>query len=131
MGQPRNRVALAASSRMHDQVVVSRSFGLSSGFDLPHRIELMVAGENEVLPPNELAADLALVNFQVYESVQDVEETVPLQNLFPQVGSLVASWIVRIARASMIAFIERQEVRAFPGKASCHVNLVGVNRKVD
>src|ERR1041385_2076740 len=131
MGQPSNRVALAASSRVHDQVVVPRSLGPSRCLGLAHRIELMVAGENEVLPPNDLSADLALVNFQMDESVQGVEETIAPQNLFPQVGSLVARWILRIARPAMIPLVERQEVRTLPGKASCHVNLVRVNRKMD
>ena len=62
---------------------------------------------------------------------QDVEEALPLQHLFPQVGGLVAAGIVGIAGAACRALVEGQKARVPPRQARGHVDLVRIDGEVD
>ena len=48
-----------------------------------------------------LAAELLLLDLQVDEPGQDVQQAVPLPDLFPEVGGLVAAGVLRVARAAV------------------------------
>src|SRR4030067_346338 len=62
---------------------------------------------------------------------QAMEFDLPFQNLFPQIGSLITSGVIRIARASCTALVKRKEMRVPPRNAGGHVNLIRIYDEMD
>ena len=86
MGQPTDRVALAAACGMLDEVVVTHTLAASRVHQHAYRFELVVAGEDHGLRLNLAAPIVALlVGLQVDEASEEVEQAVALQHLFPEV----------------------------------------------
>ena len=84
MGQPGDAVAFAAAGGVLDQVVVPRPLGLRRRQQLPHGVELMVAGEDDRLLADLLTALDLLIDGQVHEAGEDVEPSVALARLPPR-----------------------------------------------
>ena len=133
MGKPSDGVALAAAGGVLDEVVVSRALPACGVHEQPHGRELMVAGEDHGLRLDLVAPVVALLfDLQVNEAGENVEQTVALQHLFPQIGRAVAAaggigWIARCPRESLV---EGQELGRPAGQPGGHEHGVGVYGEV-
>ena len=103
MGQPGDGVRFAAAGRVLDQVVGPGAMLSGIGHQFSHAIKLVIAREDHGLSSDLLAAELLLLDLQMHEPRQDVEEAMPFQDLFPQVGGLIASRVLGIAGAGAAA----------------------------
>ena len=133
VGEPSDGVALAASGGVLDEVVVSRALPACGVHEQAHRLKLMVAGEDHGLRLDLVAPLVPLLfDLQVNETGQDVEQTVALQHLFPQVGRAVAPSVRvgRIARRTGVSLVEGQELRRLAGQPGGHEHGVGVRSEV-
>src|SRR5690606_25090066 len=107
LGEPGNRVALARTGRMLDQVTLARPLGFGVGQQLAHHVQLMEARE-DLLGRLLLAALVDLLDYLgvVFQNVGEV----PLRQIFlPKVIGLQAMRVRWVARAIVPALVERQE----------------------
>ena len=63
--------------------------------------------------------------------LDDACEALLCENLFPQVGGLVAVWVRRVALPLIVARVKGQEVGRGPGELGRHEHLVGVHCHMD
>src|SRR5438128_10318904 len=80
------------------------------GHDPSHAVQLMVAGEQELLLSG-LVALVVLDLDDMDEMLEQVQHAVPCPHLLPQVGRGKALPRWRIASAEVVSLIERQETR--------------------
>ena len=104
--QPRDAVGLAAARRMLDQVVAARPLVPRRGDHRAHRVELVVAREDQRLvraPPHAAprVRDLPLPRLDEQEVAQDVEKAVARQHVVPEVPGAVPGRMRRIARPAV------------------------------
>ena len=134
MRQPGNGVALAAAGRVFDQVGMAYTLAGRLGHHLAHRLQLVIARENQALLANLFAVVRRLLfHIQMQKTGKQVEQAVALQHFFPQVGRfVVAAFAVgRVAGAAVVHTpVEGQEVRGRAGQARGHVRFFGVHRKM-
>ncbi len=83
---------------MLNQVVLAYAALPGIGFELPHRVELVVAREDHGLFADLLSADPLFCGLEVDEVGQDVQDRVAAPDLLPEVGGLVAVGVVQVAR---------------------------------
>ena len=105
---------------MLNQIVSTRAICLDIRDQLAHHIQLVVAGEYQLIP---LQAD---------ELLNDVHHAVRLEHLLPQVIRGIPVRICRVALAAVItgtvaALVEGQEEGLVPGELRGHPRLVQVN----
>src|SRR6266446_4005163 len=113
---------------MLNEVVAARPLAARRSDDLPDNVELVVAREDHRLLSNPALAALAVVDLVLlllheHEVPQDVEETVALEHVLPEVAGAVAGGILWVALAAlhltrMAAAIEGQERRPLAGQPS-------------
>ena len=100
---------------MLDQVVPPRAVLPRVGNELAHRIELVIAREDHRFLPDGphalVGLDLPFLDFEVHEALQNVDQAVGLEYLVPEVMRLPVARDGRVARAMIIASVERQEDR--------------------
>ena len=124
MRQPSDGVALAAASRMLDQVALARAVLRRIGEQTAHHIKLVVARPDLSIFALALGADhLRIV-------LDDVSNAVTLEHFTPQVVGLDAACVGRIPGPVVPAAVEGQEPRLVAFQMSAKPNLVLVNRKV-
>src|SRR4051812_4205487 len=109
---------------MLDQVVIPGTFPSGNPRDSAHRVELVVAREDQCLLddaplPAVAVIDLFIAPFDKHEVTEDVEEAVALEDLFPEIAGAVAGGMLRVACAAldlarMAATVERQEDGSLP-----------------
>src|SRR5712692_5758075 len=132
VGKPGDGEALAAPSRVLDQVPLPRAAGARVGDQPAHAVELLVAGEDEealagLAPPLVLLLDL------VDELAHEVEHAVARPGLVPQVRGGVPrarGGHGRIACTAELALVEREEARLRPGEPRRDVDQVRIHREV-
>ena len=105
VGQPGDGIALAATSRVLDQVAPARRARRGVGQQPAHHVELLVARPN--LRPLFLTGLLVLRLHHLGIVLQDVGQALPGQHVLPQVVRLEAAWIGRIAGTVVPAPVER------------------------
>ena len=120
---------------MLDQVVVTRTLRPRIGHQAPHRVELVVAREDQGLLADGLDAlgggHLPLLDLEVEEAGEDVHQAVAGQHLLPQVGGLVLALRGRrVAGAVAVALVEGQELRVLAGEPRRHPGFVGIDGEV-
>ncbi|KFB74180.1 MAG: hypothetical protein AW09_000540 [Candidatus Accumulibacter phosphatis] len=111
--QPGNRIALAAAGRMLDQIVMSHTFAGSGCHHLAHRLQLVIAREDQAFLANLPAVvGRLLLHIEMQKAGEQVEQAVALQDLFPHVRRLVVARIKvgRVAGSALHAPVEGQEV---------------------
>ena len=132
MGQPGNSKGLAAPRRVLDQVSLPRSPLPGVSHQLPHAVQLLVAGKDqEALAglPSPIVFLLHLVDELAYE----IQHTVPLPSLLPKVGSGVAALgrrNGRVAGAAELALIEGKEISLRSCNLRGHIDQIGINGEV-
>ena len=120
VGRPSDRVGLAGAGTVLHKVVVSGAVLPHIPYQLPDNVHLVIAREDNgflddflfgaVFQPN-----LFLLHLEADELLQNIQQTVFLENLSPQIGShIVPIRAGRIACAAVLsgavaALIERQE----------------------
>ena len=109
---------------MLNQIVLARAVCTHIGNQLANDVQLMEARENQRLAV--LAVD---------ELLNDVQRTVLLQHLLPQVGSGIAVRVGRITLAAVVAsavaaLVEGQEERITLVQACGHEHIGVVNAEV-
>ena len=137
---PCNRIGLPGARRMLDQIVFARAVPSHVCHKLPHHIVLMVAWEDHFLLCDHLA-DAVFHHFFFFlhegnKAVNQVQQVVSLQDLFPQIACGIAVRILRITRAAghacaVGALIERQKTGVAVRKLRRHPYLVEINGKID
>ena len=88
---------------------------LGIGFEFPDGGQLVITGKNDALFFFLFATLGFYVRFQVDEPPHNVEPTVSLPDVFPEVGGFVAVWVERIARPAIETFVERGKSGFCPG----------------
>src|SRR5437868_5741739 len=118
------------------QIVPASAVCLSVIDQLAHAIKLVIAREDHRLFRNLLNSfvgeDAFLFDLQMHEPSEDVQKTVTLQNLAPEISRsipAVHSW--RITGMSLITKIERQEVSLITAQTRGHEYLILVDGKMD
>ncbi len=96
VGQPGDGIRLPAPGGMLDEVVLAHALFTCVIHECADTIELMVPGED-----HGFYLDLLLLHLEVYEPCQDIEETVPLKDLLPEVGRFVVPGVLGIAGAAV------------------------------
>ena len=140
IGDPSNRVGLAGTGRVLDQIVCASTFLAHVCNDLPNHIVLMVAREDQLFLSDSLS-DTVLCHFFLFlyvgnEAVKDIQKRVALEDLFPNVVCIIPVFVVGIARATghtgpVGAHVEGHEVSSIIFELSCHPRLIEVNCEVD
>ena len=122
--EPRDGITLAAARRVLDQVLPARAVRGRIGQEVPHRVELVVAGPDlpTRLPPCPVVATL----HQLDVVLEDVGQAFARQHLAPQVVGLQSVRVRRIAGAVVPAPVERQKPGRLAGEpgAEAHLGLV-------
>ena len=137
---PCNRIGLPGARRMLDQIVFARAVPSHVCHKLPHHIVLMVAWEDHFLLCDH-SADAVFHHFFFFlhegnKAVNQVQQAVPLKDLFPQIACGIAVRILRITRAAghtcaVGTLIERQKTGVAVRKLRRHPYLVEINGKID
>ena len=125
---------------MLDQIVVPDTVRRHIGQQLPHHVQLMVAGKNQRLLSDSLHGAIweplfLLLHLQMDELLQDIHHAVSLKDLLPEVGRGVAVRIWRIALAAVLsgpigALVEGQEVCILPGQLGGHPDLGVIHAEI-
>jgi hypothetical protein len=101
-------VGLARARRVLDQVLSSRLLRQHRGDQLPRGVELMVAGEDELLDT------LLAVALGHHVAAEDLQPAVVLPDLLPQVAGAATARVGRVALGAVIAAVEGEEARRRP-----------------
>ena len=128
MGQPGDRVALAAAGGVLDEVAFSRTIFRGIGEQVPHHVELVISGPDLGFLP---AAGLVILRLDHLGVVlQDVRQAFAGQHLAPQVVGLDSVGVGRVAGPVVPAEIERQEPRCLAFQVCAEAHLVVVHREM-
>ena len=125
MGQPGDRVALAAARGMLDEVTLPGAVLRHIGKQAPNHIKLMVAG-----PDLGLLLAPGLVVFRLDHLgvvLQDVRQALAREYPAPQVVGLDPVRIGRIAGAVIPSAVERQEPRCLAFQVGAETDLIVVH----
>ena len=89
---------------------MARAVPLCSGHELVHRAELVVAREDHRLLGDELAVGLLLAfSFELDEAAKNAQPHLGHQDFIPKVVGVVSVRIRRVARFTLVPFVEREE----------------------
>ena len=104
--RPRDGVRLARARRVLDQVIVPRAVLQDMGNHLPHRVELMVARENQPFLCGRFFRAvcrefLFLGHLEMDEFLQNIHHAVFLENGLPKVRRRIAVFVRRVALAAV------------------------------
>ena len=126
--QPGDRIRLAATRRVLDQVTPALSMGTHIGQRLAHKPKLVIARPDlpALLPAR--ARILLLDDLRVI--LEDVGQTRGGEHLLPEVGGLQAVRVGRVAGAVVVTLVERQEPRTPAAQLGAHPHLALVDREV-
>ena len=133
VGQPPDRVALAASRGMFHEVVVPHALAAGRIHQGAHGLQLVVAREDHGLRLHLAAPVITLrVDLQMDESGEEVEQAVALQHLLPQVGRAVvaARRVRRVSGCSVATSVEGEETRGRARETGGHEDGIGVHGEV-
>ncbi len=128
MREPGDGVRLAAARRVLDQVAPTRPVGVHIGQRLPHHAKLVVARPH--LPAVLPAAARILLLDDLRVVLKDVCQARRREHLFPEVVSLEAVRIGRVAGAVVVSLVEGQEPRALAAQLGAHAHLAVVYREM-
>ena len=126
VGGPRDGVRLAGAGGVLDEVLVPRTLLPRGGGQPGDGAPLVVAREADLRGVRLRARariHLSLV-VHVRELGEDAQPRVPLQGLLPEVGGARAVRVGRVARAVVVAPVERQERRSPALELGGHVDVV-------
>ena len=122
VGQPGDREALAAASRVLDQVALAGAVVSRVAHQAAHAVELLVAGEDQE-PLTGLAPSIVLRLDFVDELANQVEDAVPCPDPLPQVIGR-KTWTGRrdrgIPRTAVAPLVEGQKPSSWPGELGRH-----------
>ena len=128
VGQPGDRVGLAAAGRVLDEVAFADAGGGDVGQQLAHDVELVVAR------PDLAVAFLAALSALEFDALgvvfDDVGEAVAGERLFPEVVGLEPVGVGRVAGAVVPAAVEGQEPGGFALQVGAEADLVIVDGEV-
>ena len=133
MCQPRDGVAFSAARRMLDQIIVAGAFHCGSFDQSPDRPKLVVAGKDHGLFLDALSVvGYLLFDLQVQKAGEQIEQTVALEDLLPQVGRTVVSAfrVGKIPRSAVATLVERKKTGGFSRKPSGHPHRFGIHREM-
>ena len=128
VGEPGDRVGLAAASRMLDQVPLARPLLGGVGQEFPHHVKLMIAWED--LGSLLFARLVVLTLDDLGVILKDVGQSLGSENPFPEVIRLESVGIGRIARPIVPPLVERQEPRALALQVGAKPDLMIVHGEV-
>ena len=126
--KPRDGVRLTATRRVLNQITLASTIGAHIIQRLPYHAELMVAWKH-----------LAALFFACFDILrlddlgvilEDVGQSRRCEHLFPQIIGLKSIRVGRIARAIVVALVERQKPRTFALKLCTHFYFAIVHREV-
>jgi len=136
MSQPRNRVCFSRTGAVLDQVILCGTVHTDIGENFTNDIQLMVAGENEVFRPLDLAGPVIdfLLHLNKNELANEVQDGILRQNVLPHIGHAVfvlKSGIPRTGSHTLaVAHVKGQEECGIPGQFGGHINFFQIHGKV-
>ena len=134
--QPSDGVRLTGTCAVLYQIVLGRAVFPNVCQQLPNRIQLVVARENQALAAFYFSGRLIdlLIDRYKDKAADEVEDGILGQNILPHIRDAVLVLKGRIARSGgdpvSIAHIERQEEGRVTGQLRGHIDLFQVHRKV-
>ena len=136
MSEPSNRVGLATTCRVLDQIVLVGMVFHHIRNELTNCIELMVTREYQCFLGFALTRIGILLRSFLQENdfVNQIQYRIFLQNIFPHIRYVDAIIVVRVALARVdsrtTTLVEGEEERGRPLKVRTHIDLVQVHCKV-
>ena len=129
VGQPGDRVRLAAARRVLDEVAPPGTVRRAVGQQPPDYIELVVAGEDRLrlLP----AGPLVLLGDDLGVVLDDVGQAGRGEDLLPEVVGLQPVWVGRVSGAVIVAPVEGQEPGVLTLQLGAEADHLVINREVN
>ena len=123
VGDPGNRVTLAAPCRVLDEIVLPYTVLLCIADAFPDGIELVVPGEDYGFAFDDPVPEFFLFCLDVDKPGDNVQETVALKHFFPEICRFVTPGICRVSCPVVIPAIEREKYGILPAAAwSCRLH---------
>ena len=139
VGRPSDRVGFSGACTVLDKIVSSRSVGRHIFQQLPHHVQLVIAGKNQRFLFDQFLSTvrhpfLFFLDLQMDKLLQNIHHAVLLKDLLPEVGRGVAVRVWRIALAAVLpgpvgTLVEGQEVCILPG-LSGHPGLQMIHAEI-
>ena len=135
MGEPRNRIGLTRPSTVLNQIIMTHTFGSGICDQIANSGELVIAGKNERFSGGRFArGDIGtFFHMKVDKPVDNIQPTVALPDLFPEITGLVSRLILVIVWIAFTAFItriKRQEESLITRKPRRHIHVIGIDGKM-
>ena len=140
VGRPSDRVGFSGACTVLDKIVSSRSVGRHIFQQLPHHVQLVIAGKNQRFLFDQFLSAvrhpfLFFLDLQMDKLLQNIHHAVLLKDLLPEVGRGVAVRVWRIALAAVLpspvgTLVEGQEVCILPGQLSGHPDLQMIHAEI-
>ena len=140
VGRPSDRVGFSGACTVLDKIVSSRSVGRHIFQQLPHHVQLVIAGKNQRFLFDQFLSVvrhpfLFFLDLQMDKLLQNIHHAVLLKDLLPEVGRGVAVRVWRIALAAVLpgpvgTLVEGQEVCILPGQLSGHPGLQMIHAEI-
>ena len=124
--QPGDGIGFTAACAVLNQVVTSGAMLVYIGNQFANNIQLMIAREDHYG-----LLGILFVLLKMDKSLNDIQQAVLLQHFVPQIGSAVCSTADGISLATIIAFVEWQEVCIDTVQLGGHPYFVGIYSKVN
>ena len=136
MSQPCDGIGLAGTGAVLDQIILRSTVYPDIGEELADDIQLMIAGKNQIFRTLHLAGLVIDFFFYFHEDklTDKIEDGILSQNVLPHIRDTIFVRKSGIACARIHPFavtrVERQEEGRFLSKASGHIDLLQIHRKV-
>lgn len=130
MREPRDGIALPASGRVLDEIVLAHAFLAGFGDNIPDCFQLVIPGEDSVFGPDLPAVERFLLHLYMHEPGEEIEQAIPGQDLFPEICGLEVARIFRVPCTSVVSLVEGEEVRGGTRQAGGHPGFVGIDSEV-
>lgn len=116
---------------MLDQIGFTTAIRAGVRFDLRYGVPLVVARKDHDLtcPPSRLRALFGAIDMD--KPVKDVQPRILRPDALPQIRSLLAAAVRRVAFTEVVPEVERKEPRRLPLKLGRHRHCVGIDREMD
>ena len=130
MGKPRNRLGLAATSGMLNQVVAGRMIENDIIHNLLHSTELVESREYQLFCAANLACVgvFSFLRFDIYEPLNEEGDLILRPDIFPHIGNIDAGLtVMRIPFAKLIAYVEGIEEGILANQFGAEIDLIQIH----
>ena len=131
--QPGNRIGFTGTGTVLNQIIFTGAIGFDIFQQLCHHIQLMIPWKDH--PFRLDFTFFILFLFQMKVLMQDFQQAVFAQNIFPKIGSIIPIRIDRVPLTahisrSIAALIEREKIGFGSFQPGCHIYVGQIDSKV-